>query len=137
MKHTHLCDHTLAVCLLALMLLACVVAAPRNTPTPTRLPLAIAPTPINTPTPTVQAKTFNLRVQVTDGAQPVKATIRLYWPDSGGSFTLGPTADIVLPIPADSATISVTVTAPGFQDWSQELVATRSPQSLVVRLIRK
>ena len=62
--------------------------------------------------------------------------IRLYWPDTGGEFTIGPTADVVLPIPADSKIVSVTVTAPGFQDWSQELAPTRS-SNLVVRLIRK
>ena len=118
------------------MLLACVVTAPRNTPTPTRLPTAIAPTPIYTPSPTDQAKTFNLRLQVTDGAQPVRATLRLYWPDTGGEFTIGPASEVVLPIPVDSKTVSVTVTAPGFQDWSQEFVATRS-SNLVVRLIRK
>jgi hypothetical protein len=118
------------------MFLACAVTAPRNTLTPTRLPLAITPTPINTPPPTDQAKTCNLRVQVTDGQQPTKATIRLYWPDTGGEFTIGPTSDIVLPIPADTKTLSITVTAPGFQDWSQELTPTKS-SNLVVRLIRK
>jgi hypothetical protein len=61
---------------------------------------------------------FQYPVQITDSQQPVKATIRLYWPDTGGDFAIGPTSDAVLPIPADTKPVSVTVTAPGFLTWS-------------------
>ena len=58
-----------------------------------------------------ESQTVDLRLRITDGQQPVQGTIWLYWPDTGGDLAIGPTSDIVLPIPADGAVISVTVTA--------------------------
>jgi hypothetical protein len=78
--------------------------------------------------------TLDLHLQITDGQEPVEATIRLYWPDTGDERVIDPTSDVVLPIPVDGATgISVTVTAPRFLTWSEILTLTESLE-LIVRL---
>ena len=87
------------------------------------------------PTPAT-GQTLDLHIQVTDGQHPLPATITLHWPDTGGDFAIGPTADIVLPIPADGAQIQLNVTAPGYLTWTETLTPTRS-LNLIVRLIEQ
>ena len=83
-----------------------------------------------------ESQTVDLRLRITDGQQPVQGTIWLYWPDTGGDLAIGPTSDIVLPIPADGAVISVTVTAQGFLAWSEVLTLTNA-LDLEVRLAKR
>lgn len=91
--------------------------APTATPTfPTPPPIVITPE-AGTPDPD---PVFNLHITITDESyQPVKATIRLDWPDTGGNFTVGPTADTVLPIPVDGVPFMLTVEAPGYHTAKQ------------------
>ncbi|MCP4537740.1 MAG: hypothetical protein GY832_11385 [Chloroflexi bacterium] len=103
---------------------------PTHTPTPTDVPI-----PTHTPTSNTQ-QTINLHIRITDGQNPIDGGITIRWLDSDGSFTIGPTSDIVLPIPADGATFSVTVTAPGYQPWTETLKATKS-LDLIIRLIEQ
>jgi len=78
--------------------------------------------------------TIDLHLRVTDGQGPVAAMVRLEWADTGGEFEVGPVADVVLPIPADGAAVTVTVSAPGYLAWSEVMSPTVS-FDLVVRLI--
>ena len=120
----------LVACLLSILfLMACSLIVP-----PSGTPKSVA-TPLPTVTKVRPTGTINLQVRITDGQQPVKGTIRLYWPDTGGELTVGPTSEFVFPIPADSSAISVTVTAPGFLPWSQ-MMTPAGPSSLTVRLLK-
>ena len=116
----------IACLLVAALMMACSMTA--------RPPNA-QPAPTQPPSITRAPETINLRIGITDGQQPIKGTIRLYWPDTGGELTVGPTSEFVFPIPADSSAISVTVTALGFLPWSQLMTPTRS-SSLTVRLVK-
>ena len=67
--------------LVAALMMACSMTArptPNAQPAPTQLPVI-------TQTPEI----INLRIGITDGQQPVKSTIRLYWPDTGGEHATG------------------------------------------------
>ena len=64
-----------------------------------------------TPTPTVA--TIDLHLTISDGQSPLEAEIYLSWPDTGGDFGIGPTSDIVLPLPADGEPVEVTVEREG------------------------
>jgi hypothetical protein len=119
------------VLLLASFLAGCTAMTAIDRPAPTDTPPASP-----TPSPASGDQTLDLHVQITDGQNPVEGTIWLYWPDTGGDLAIGPTSDIVLPIPADGAAISVTVTAPGYPTWSKMLTPTES-LDLVVRLGQK
>ena len=87
-----------------------------------------------TPTPTVA--TIDLHLTISDGQKPLEAEIFLFWPDTCGDFGIGPTSDIVLPLPADGEPVEVTVSADGYMDWTQVMTPTRS-LNLVVRLIEE
>jgi hypothetical protein len=123
---------------LTTVLLAGCVSTEQTTPAPvTRQATRIIPQ-VPSPTPSLASgdQTLDLHVQITDGLNPIEGTIWLYWPDTGGDLAIGPTSDIVLPVPADGAAISVTVTAPGYPTWSRMLTPTES-LDLVVRLGQK
>ena len=123
--------HLVLRSLLSALLLAACVPTEQLTPTPVTRRATRT-------TPHVPQPTLDLHLQITNGVHPVEGTIWLYWPDTGGDFGIGPTSDIVLPIPADGTAVSVTVTAPGYLAWSQVLTPTRSASSLlVVRLIEE
>lgn len=55
---------------------------------------------------------------------------------AGGDLGIGPTSNIVLPLPADGAPVEVTVKANGYLDWAQPMTPTRSLE-LVVRMIKE
>lgn len=90
---------------------------------PTLSPIVINPDPTGTPNP---SPVFNLHIEIMDeDYRPVAAKIRIEWPDTGGSFTAGPTSDIELPVPVDavdgspSVAIVVIVEAQGFHTIEQ------------------
>ncbi len=88
------------------------------------------------------APTVDLHLQVTDGQGSVAAVVRLEWADTGGTFEVGPTSDVVLPVPADgdrstgltAGPFTLTVSAPGYAVWSQVMTPTKGID-LVVRLV--
>ncbi len=92
-------------------------------------------TPAPTPTPIPnKSGTINLHVIILDAdGQPVEASIQISWTDTEGSFTIGPTDSIVLPLPADGALFEILITAPGYQDWDTTMTLLK-PQSLIVTL---
>jgi hypothetical protein len=124
--------------LLTALLLAGCVSTEHTTPAPVtqQATRTTSHVPSPAPSPASSDQTLDLHVQITDGLNPVEGTIWLYWPDTGGDLAIGPTSDIVLPVPADGAAISVTVTAPGYPTWSRMLTPTGS-LDLVVRLGQK
>jgi hypothetical protein len=79
-----------------------------------------------TPVPHSACQTHDLRLHITDGQDPVDATVRLYWPDTGATVVEGPVSEYAQPISTAGAAISVTVTAPGFLAWSRLLTPTGS-----------
>ena len=121
-------------------LIVLILAACAPTGQPTSAPVTLQATHITplsarvTPSPENNDQTVDLHFHITDGQDPVEGTIWLYWPDTGGDLAIGPTSDIVLPIPADGSAVSVTVTAPGYLVWSQMFTATKS-FNLVVPLV--
>ncbi len=88
--------------------------------------------------------TVDLHLRVTDGQGPVAGMVRLEWPDTGGTFEVGPTSDVVLPVPADgdrstgltAGPFTLTVSAPGYAAWSQVMTPTKGID-LVVRLVEE
>ncbi len=91
-----------------------------------------------------QAPTVDLHIRVTDGQGPVAGMVRLEWADTGGTFEVGPTSDVVLPVPADgdrstgltAGPFTLTVSAPGYAAWSQVMTPTKGID-LVVRLVEE
>jgi hypothetical protein len=121
--------------LIVLILAACAPTAQLTSAPATLQATQITPlAPRVTRTPENNDQTVDLHVHITDGQDPVEGTVWLYWPDTGGDLAIGPTSDIVLPIPADGSAISVTVTAPGYLVWSQMFTPTKS-FNLVVPLM--
>ena len=140
----------MALLLLQVILIALTGCVPKATPNsaptatmtlPTATPTFRGPPPIIiTPEPGTRDPdpVFNLHITVTDeDYQPVKATIRLDWPDTGGNLTIGPTADQVLPIPVDGAPFLLTVEAAGYHAAKQPFQVALSRDLdyyLVIRL---
>ena len=106
--------------LILLLLAGCSTPTRTATLTPTLVPphpIVITPEP-GTPEP---EPVFNLHIVINDKSfRPVKAMIFLEWPDTGGSFSIGPTADYVLPIPVDGAPFVLTVEAEGYHTATQQ-----------------
>ncbi len=89
-----------------------------------------------TPIPVMTPATIDLHLQISDGQQPLEASIRLYWADTGGEFEIGPTSDIELPLPADGVPFEMTVSADGYLDSVQVLTPTKS-FGLIIRMIEE
>ena len=120
MSHHRLLQQTSGWVLTLLLLVGCSTPVPADAPTPTLVlppPIVITLEP-GTPDP---EPIFHLHIVVNDESfRPVKAMIILEWPDTGGNFSIGPTAGYVLPIPVDGAPFILTVEAEGYHTATQE-----------------
>lgn len=106
--------------MILLLLAGCSTPVLTATLTPTLVPpppIVITPelgTPESEPV-------FNLHIIINDRSfRPVKPMVFLEWPDTGGSFSIGPTADYVLPIPVDGTPFVLTVEVEGYRTATQE-----------------
>jgi hypothetical protein len=111
---------TLLISITVLFLTGCrqTAAPPPAEIEPTRLPGIILTPDVNkepVATPTIYLHIILNNAQL----EPVWGDIIIYWPDSGGEFRIGPTAEQRLPIPLDTDSFIIRVEAPGYRPVSQ------------------
>jgi hypothetical protein len=81
-------------------------------------------------TPTPRPGYINLRLEISDGLQPLAATVWLERMDAD-TLTIGPASVVTLQVPVNQS-LKLTVQATGYLDWTQSLTPTQSLDLAVV-----